>query len=139
MRTPWPKLRAHCAQAARTLRPGRAHTAPRPRAQRSVAARTRSCRSAPGSVAAPSDHDTKIVSQPKPLPRVSQRSYAISQGAGCRVATQGRPSAKIQNLYRDSTLTARPCAHALPLAPRAGRPCRGAMSQGCWPYPGPLL
>ena len=68
-------------------------------------------------VVAPSSHDTKTVSRPnscqepcRALPRVSQRSYAVSQGAATSyrsLATSYRhtkrsPLATIQNLYHDS-------------------------------------
>ena len=69
-----------------TLNPGCAHTMLRPRAQCRVVARTRSCRSSPGRVAALCRARTCVVSSP--------------------------PSVTIQKLYRDPNLCRAPCCSA---------------------------
>ena len=70
------------------------------------------------------------------LPCVSQRSLAMSQGAGRRIAALAalycdtRPPLRHYTKFCIATLSlARPCARALPHAPRASRPYRRPLSR----------
>ena len=97
---PW--LRAHCAQAARALRPGRDRTVARPRAGRNVVAHRAPCG--------------------RPCPTVSGRVAARTRALARHVsALLPSPLVMIQKLYSDTS----PC-HASCRAPTA--PYRGACS-----------
>ena len=80
---------------------------------------------------APLGHDTKILSRPSLLSRVSQRLCAVSQGAGCRIAAMSRivSQHKATPLSHDTMLVSQLPPLARPRAQRAvACPCPWA---GC--------